>query len=709
MTFAQEDANASSTGIADITVTAEKRETNVQHTAISLNVVDASMLRQNNVGTLSEIASLAPGVNYTLNNAATIFAIRGVSSRDTSEIGDPAVAVSIDGFNLQRSSGLNAAVFDLERVEVLRGPQGTLLGRNATGGAINIVTAKPGNELGGYIGATIGNYSAINTEGAINLPVNDWIKMRAAFQTRNHNGYRNNAPARDGDDEDVEAGRLHIQLDPTERLSILLTGEYAHSGGVGPVLQAIPWNFTPTGGIAYEKPDIPGDGKTFAIPQGGYFDVTHYSLRWNAQYDMGFASLTYLGGWRKLDYARLGTLGGLYGSVRQDLAFTQFEKPVSWNHEVRLASPANQPFMWQIGAFAFSEKNDLHTTLRDIPGISDLVGTPVNLQEFIYPDIEAKAKAVFGQVGYNITDTVKIEAGARYSEDKKHRTGYNFGTSIVNYYNTGAYNLIRSNQNSRTSSSKTTYHAAINWEPTTRNMLYAKFDTGYKAGGFTDVADYDPESITAYEIGSKNRFFDNKLQLNLAAYHYAYKDQQVSQVVVTSTGGVGSVVMNAGSTSYWGAEMDMIFQPTPADRLDAYVNYNHAEYKTFAVAVSGVNRSLAGNAPPQAPLWSANFGYQHAFELGDGDLTLRVQTHIESKSYFTFFNYDSDRQSAYMKSDVLLTYKSAKGWTLGGFVRNIEDKLIFANMGDPTSVNYRSYRYQYQPPRTYGAQLTVNF
>src|SRR5262249_12603710 len=156
-----------------------------------------------------------------------IITIRGISSRDTTEIGDPAISLNIDGFNLQRAIGLNAAIFDLERVEVLRGPQGTLLGRNATGGAINIITAKPTNKVAAGAAVETGDYSEFNTEGMINIPVNDWLKVRAAVQTRGHQGYRENAPAFDGDDERTKAGRLHIGLDPSEHWSVLLTGEWS--------------------------------------------------------------------------------------------------------------------------------------------------------------------------------------------------------------------------------------------------------------------------------------------------------------------------------------------------------------------------------------------------------------------------------------------------------------------------------------------------
>jgi len=213
--YAQDaDTGADQGGLQEVVVTAEKRPSIEQKTAIAMSVLDSKALERNGVASVADLGGLAPSVSFATSNATSIITIRGISSRDTTEIGDPAISLNIDGFNLQRAIGLNATLFDLERVEVLRGPQGTLLGRNATGGAINLITAKPTNQFAASVAAETGNFGEFNSEGMINLPVNDWLKVRAAVQTRSHAGYRDNSPAFDGDDERSKAGRLHIGLDP---------------------------------------------------------------------------------------------------------------------------------------------------------------------------------------------------------------------------------------------------------------------------------------------------------------------------------------------------------------------------------------------------------------------------------------------------------------------------------------------------------------
>ncbi|MBB3953709.1 TonB-dependent receptor [Novosphingobium sediminicola] len=735
---ATQTVGAQPAGLGEIVVTAEKRKSTEQKTAIAMSVLTPETLARNGVGSVADLTAVAPSVSFAQAGPATIISVRGVSSRDTSEIGDPAVSISIDGFNLQRALGLNASMFDLERVEVLRGPQGTLLGRNATGGAINIVTAKPKpGDLSAYLGVEAGNYRMHNVKGMINVPVNDWITLRAAFQLRDHDGYRNNAPSANADDEHSRSARLHVLMKPTDRFSLLLTGEYSDFDGVGTATQAIPWVLYTAANVpaGYAVGDVDlgvpprGNAKDFPMPAGSFLRTKAWNFRAQADYDFTFATLTYQGGYRRFKIDRRTTLGGAYGTNRQNFTFGQRENLPSWNHELRLSSNSKGPLKWQFGGFYFKESNNLTTQFQDFPGQDSISGTPFLIQNYVYPDIVAEAKAAFGQVSYELIPGLTAEAGARYSKDDKHRIGYNTVTNVTTYLNTKCYLtnscvMVTTPQNSTASSSKTTWHAALNYQATPRNLIYAKFDTGYKAGGFTDLAAYNPESITAYEIGAKNRFLGNRLQLNLSAYLYNYTDQQVSQTVTNSNGAVATLVLNAGSSRYKGVELDALFDPTPDDHFNAYVAYQDARFTNFAAAVSGqlaraaaaegklvgANWQLDGKRPPQAPVWTVNLGYEHDFHVFGGRLTPRFQTHIESESYFTFYNFASDRQDSYHRSDIIVTYKhEPANWTLSAFVRNLEDTVVLSSASAPTSATYQTYREQYQAPRTYGASFTYNW
>lgn len=693
--WAQESSASPEDGLGDIVVTAEKRETTAQRTPISVAVIDATAISRNSIGTLSDAVKILPSVQFGRNFANSIVTIRGVSSRDTDETGDPAVAISLDGFYFQRSLGINDAVFDLERIEALKGPQGTLYGRSATGGAINFISAKPEKDFNAYVGATIGNYGTIITEGMLNVPLSDQIQIRAAFQTRYHDGFRNNAPARDGDDQDSKAARIHVAFQPTDNLSGLVTAEIVRANGVGAANYGSPLLFDANGNVIHDKPTLPSGGKRWPLGlPSGHTDTETTAFRWNLKYDLGFAELSYLGGHRKLNFNAQIDLDGLQehaGLFGLNTYFApQSEQPTTTSHELRLSGKPGTALDWQVGALYFQEKNDVYSELSYF----NSAAKPDVAFIFAYPDLGTKSKAVFGQATYHFTDQWSVEGGIRYTNDKKWRNGY------ADY---AAFNLfIPIAQKGEWN--KTTFHAGVNFQATPDNLIYAKYDTGYKPGGYTDVAPYGPENITAYEIGSKNRFFDDKLQLNLSAFYYDYTDQQVLQFVGSQT-----IIQNAGKSEYYGAEAEMQWLVASSTRIDADISYLHARYKTFEIAGATANLDLAGNTPPQAPDWSGNFAVQHMFDLTNGaTITARAQTHLQSATHLQFYNYDSDRQAGYTRTDFTLGYQpDDKRWLVEAYVRNIEDEVILTSAQEQSLV--QAYVYQFADPRTYGVRFRMNF
>ncbi len=675
--------DAAAHGFEEIIVTAQKRESTAQKTPVAMTVFGGEALAANGVADLKDLTTLAPSVNLATNSINTIITIRGVSSRDTTEIGDPAVAVSIDGFYIQRMSGLSDLVYDLERAEVLRGPQGTLYGRNATGGAINFITAKPKDEFEASFSVGMGNYDLITTEGMINIPLDEKVLVRASFLTRDRDGYRtNNGAADDGDDADSQSARLHVLFKPTDKLSVLLTGQYTKLGGTGPTYYGLPLG--PGGIDPNVMPPLDVKGSPQSLPSSS-FDSTTKSIQWTVDYDFDFAKATYLGGYRDLSFSQLRDLDGTPASF----FYQPNENPRDWFHEVRLTSQSDGPFEWQVGGFYFKQKSSLLTYFQTYDGPNP----PTNLFEFNYPSIQAKAKAVFAQASYEIVEDLKFEAGIRYSEDSKSRFGFaDYGGGPIP-------------ANEKADSTKTTYHFALNWQATPDNLLYAKYDTGYKAGGFTDVRPYGPENITAYEIGSKNRFFDNTVQLNVTAYYYQYKDQQISQFSDGQT-----TIFNAGKSEIYGVEIEGSARLTPEHMFDGFIGYMHAEFTEFCT-VAGVcppQNNFAGNRPPQAPRWQMGAGYQYEFPAFAGSIIARAQTRVESSSYLAYTNYAYERQKSYMRSDLMLTYTQGDGdWSIQGYIRNLENTRILTSANG--SDFWGTYTFSFADPRTYGVRLSVNW
>src|SRR5579859_156014 len=205
-----EAAEETEIGLAAVVVTAQRIKEDVQTTPIAISVYNGDVLKTAGITNLAALSSMAPDVNFATTEGQSIITIRGISSRDTTEIGDPAVPVNTDGFYMNRPYGLNANLYDIDRIEVLRGPQGTLNGRNSVGGAINIITAKPTDQFAAYTSVQYGNYSDLELQGMVNAPLTDQVQMRAAFLSAFHDGYRNNAPESRGDSQDDKSARVEL-------------------------------------------------------------------------------------------------------------------------------------------------------------------------------------------------------------------------------------------------------------------------------------------------------------------------------------------------------------------------------------------------------------------------------------------------------------------------------------------------------------------
>ncbi|WP_157976513.1 TonB-dependent receptor [Parahaliea mediterranea] len=687
-TWAQAQAN-SSYAIEEVVVTATKRETSVQDTAIAMSVFTGDALDDNGVSQVEDLAGIAPGVTFTKNSANVVVSIRGVNSQDTNETGNPAVAIAQDGFYIERANSFSNALYDMERVEVLRGPQGTLYGKNATGGVINFITEKPVPEFEAEVSAGFGNYDTFNTEGMINLPLSNKVNARASFMTREHDGYREDeGPADAGDDADMKSGRFHLDYQPTERLYLLFSAQFTELGGVGPTVTGTPveaWtdNAVPRmdkGGVSHGKPNQ-------------YLDHNYQTYQVTAKYDFDNVSVNYIGGVRRSDYRQRRDLDGLF---RSDNYFDLSEDVKDISHELRIASSDSSDFQWQLGGNYFKETNALTSIFRDYTDTA----IPVDLMVFDF-DVESESTAVFVHTSYDFSDVLTFELGARYSEDELSRRGNQlvFGTPSV-YDNSG-------------DNSKSTYHVGANWNISDDVMAYAKFSTGYKAGGFNNVPGraesnpYGPETLEAFEAGVKGQYLDGRIQMNIAAFRYDYSDQQAS---VRNADGLSSIV-NAGESEIVGLEFDWTALITPLDRFDGSVVFLDAEYTDFCAQYIAGGKCLvdfAGNSPTQTPDTSVGIGYEHDFEFTRGVLTARIQSHYETESYLGVANLGFQEKDEFTRTDILLTYQSNNSdWTLQGYARNLEDDVVITSAGK--SGLWRSYTYGLSTPLTYGIKLTYRW
>jgi iron complex outermembrane receptor protein len=685
--------------LSTIVVTAEHREANPQTTPIALSVIGGDDLRNRGIKDISDLSVQAPGISFSTLQGKPMLTIRGVSSRDTTEMGDPAVTVNTDGFYLNRPYALTATMYDLDRVEILRGPQGTLNGRNSIGGAINVITKKPSDKFEGYASVQYGNYDALQTQGAINIPVADWLQVRASFFQDSHDGYRHNGIVR-GDDADSKSGRLSIVFQPTYNLSGLVTLTYAHMSGAGNAAQNVAFNYNEDGSLNYGRPDGI-NGKDWQVYTRPYLRSTEKQVRGQLEYDAGIVKITALGGY---DYTNWHH--GNDQSSPDDLAnaysFDENQYPKTVNAELRIASNGSGPLQWQVGGFYFHEKSRIASgNKRPLTvGFDEYFGFRYNTK--------TSSKAVYGQASYELTSALKITGGIRYTKDSKAEDGY--------YGNISA-GVIYANEEGGAKFSKVTYHAALDYALTDQNFLYAKFDTGYKAGGFNmGATNYAPEKIKTWEIGSKNRFLDNRLELNLAAYYSDYTDQQVSTYSFVE-GEAVQLTQNAGSSHIYGIESDVTYRSSLLGTLGLTANWMHARYTDFLsipepnnpLADTSSNVQLSGNTPPQSPTWTLGASWDRDWDnVMGGTLTTQVQTKYQSATNFSFYNFAATRQGGYTTTNASLTYRPDDGaWSATAFVRNLENHTILA----AAEVNgyATAYTYEFMPPRTYGVRLQYNW
>ena len=725
-------ASQQNEGVADIVVTAQRREENLQRTALAVSAVSAAELAKANVTEVTGLTRLVPALIVQPATGTSIgFYLRGVGSLVGNAFTENPIAFNYNQVYIARPAALLGTFYDLQRVEVLKGPQGTLYGRNATGGAINVIPNRP--RLGKSsldLSVEVGNYRAIHTQAAVNLPLGETVALRVAGQIASRDGYYTNGY----DDENGQAVRASLLFEPSSSFSATIVADYFHQGGQGPGGVIVPGPQIPTApsidarvegsdprsiaALTATFPFLLNPGLISPPKNDGFVNSNFYGISADMEADLGFAKLTVIPAFRHNKPDTLNYDGGYAGRV--------IENSKQASLEVRLASSGAGAFNYVLGGYFFDENQ--HAFNRFSPGFITTTQFDSQLKDRSY--------AIFGQASYAIVPTLRLVAGARYTWEKKQ----NATTLLQTAFGVGSPAVIPP---SSLSFEKFTYKAGVEWDAGARNLVYANVSTGFKSGGFFIAAQdntFRPESITAYTIGSKNRFFANKLQINLEGFYWDYSDQQVNYIGpgFTAPGVIGTILRtaNAGKSRIFGAEVELNFQPTRNDAFAANVQYLNGKYNSFnyilaspngappisgcAVAPSGAFPTLplparayqidcSGKPQINSPKLIVNLSYEHTFSLTDAlGLAVGARTRIQSSRYLSPEYRPEENQGAFMKSDAYVTLaNSAAKWSLTAFVNNLEDKTTLAGVG-PAPVTAAIYAVL-SPPRTYGLRGSVSF
>lgn len=756
-----------------IIVTAQNRAQNLNDVPIKIDVVSGEELQKAGFGSMNDVGKIAPVVQLNQDQGTVKVTVRGVGTTSNDEAQDTSVVVNIDGEYINRPNVMGMALFDIDRVEVLRGPQGTLYGRNSTGGAINFITRKPGKDFGANGSISYGNYNAVRADAGVDVPLGDVAGLRVSGFYDDRDGYSKH-PAGGGffvfpayqagrsDDNHSYGGRVSLRLEPVDRLTINLAGEYSHRSFTPGVFAAGDLNAAgngPTGGtcnngftrVAPAYPQvlcIPNntnllskiDRSNYAAPLFGIGHVSDHTwaARGRIAYELSdAATLTYIGGYRKYsgDPSRL-TLPTIYQSYNfQDEADTQ-------SHELRVNGTVGR-VIYQVGGFYFKEKISresgfmLPSFIFGAPPFGANGPTPGTFLSYFGRYVNSDSKSVFGQVEVPLTEQLTAIGGLRYTSNSRDATYVNanpFGPSRPFLFATGPSRKNINGINASfvplgSSDSKVTWLAGLNYKPNSETLLFVKASTGFKGGGFDSVGTYKPETNTAFEGGWKQTFGDHgQHQFNLGGFYYDYKDLQVSVLLDTAIGGQ---IFNAGKAKIWGLEASADFALDDRTNFHASVNYLNAEYKELLAqfnvvdlsgAVNGVGDldptkpgvqqpNFAGNRPPFSPEFVITAGLDHTFPLGDmGGLTARVNTTFKSKYFTDFYNYRDGTQSALSQTDASLEYQPEdKKFTISAFVKNIEGTRPLTYGSFVSAGPDDIFNWQFGTPRTYGVRLAVDF
>lgn len=690
------DSTASAVGqLEEIVVTAEKRESTAQTTAAALTVTSGADLDRQQITDIRDLNSVLPNVQiYPLVNSVQI-AVRGIGSTFIDPRGDPAVAASVNGLYFVRALPNGFSFLDVARVETVEGPQGTLYGRNAAAGALNIITNQPTNKFEGTAEATYGSLGEKDVTAVLNLPVDDTLAVRLAFNSERRDGYVDNYY----DDVHSDTGRIAVRWAPTDDFVAYLQADYVSLGGHGQTPLA--WPCAGAQPYAIHVPNncsLTGSGGYLALT--GQQDTSLQAYQLHLDYDFGWAHVTSISGYIGTSEKDYNLPNGTYFTV------DKFNAEHDYSQEVRISGNDSAShaggISWVTGAYIFDSYGSF------VQQDSGALGT------VSFPKLPQKSQAGFAQASFGISDQLQAVAGIRYTHDQKGLVDA-LGSDIT------------------ATGSKWTYKVGLDYQLTPVNLLYAHVSTGYVSGGPNGgslsmptepnhiAPTFAPETVTAYEIGSKNRFIDNRLQVNGDVYLYNFDNYQVYNpgLLNIPDSPIVGAIQNVASVKTYGVEFNGRFALTPEDQFSASITWAHGTFSRISLVSYGFNSATGGfvgitdNEPSGSPLinlpeWLGLLGYDHTWRLQDDrSLVFSVNSKLSSKYYLTVGGSEDpyDAQKSFTTTDLNLGYHLADDrFVFRAWVKNIENTPVNV-YGEGATFHL----YSVLPPRTYGVTVSAKF
>lgn len=863
---------ADEVGVNDIVVTAQRRSENLQNVPISITAVTGAQLANRNITDLTTLNTVTPGLNIARSGSDVRPNIRGINTEAIGANSDPRIGFYIDDIYQSRTSQALAGFVDLERVEVQKGPQGTLYGRNSFGGNVALFSATPKADFAAGGSLLYGNYDRFRVEGFVNIPLSVSIAARVAGMYEKMNGYvKNTSTGSNLGDEDQYYLRGSLRVAPDgSPFEIILRGSYWRQGGNGISAFGYKSIGTPADASLVRAPGgtIAAGNRTINFPAGyNGQSLSAPGAPFNSRFRDGIPDLAGadLGVPIEADPYRINfdtvtvrrTRGENYSAtinfdagpvrVRSITGYAKFfalrssdndfsPAPVAidfnqtrvrtFSQELQiLSNDTSSPFQWIVGGYYMNDRVQEYffsdnNTSYGVPATASALFpfapnfAPTTPLSFARSDnlspvqLTTKSLAAFAQASYNLTDQLRVTGGVRYTIDEKdYVAGFSpaatalTGSAVPGYFvfdlatqdrsydwtcgavipglqNTAANNASAiTNRCGKTKFKFATFRAAVDYKIAPDNLFYASMSTGRRSGGFNNAAapggsaaiPFSPEKVTAFELGSKNRFMDGAIQLNFAAYYNKFSDLQVQQALPAPNGLTTiSIITNAGKARSYGAELELIVRPVPKLTFQvgyAYLNSKFTEYRqpatangltsaqlgcpqapaatdfaceagrfgplgftfpngvanpdrfvqvltgqavyNYIIAGTGVSGTQYTSNIPLSPEHTLTASLAYGFELGGGMLTPSIQTYLNSGYFNTDFNTPLDRQPSYTKTDARLTFTARESrFTLQAYIENIENNAVLNRVAVGAN---RSFNGAYALPRTYGVKVGFLF
>lgn len=693
-------------GLQDIVVTAQRRSERMQDVPIAISAVTAATLETSGVKGLDTLQMAVPSLSVQNSSGALTLRIRGLGAIFGGPGFEPPVALYVDGQYYGTQFGGLMQFNNIERVEVLKGPQGTLFGRNATGGLVQIITKDPGSkpELKGSM--SYGNYNAVEGQIYASTPLGPDLAADIAGSFSRHDGWGiNEFTGNDSYKVDFDIGfRSKIVWTPGD-FKFTLIGDYTNrknnmawltgsegsvlSPGQPPVRYSNPWNTNTdaepklhqrNGGISLKVERPLGD---ITLSNHAVYRFSHFTI---APFELEGSPAPIV-------------------KVDEDIKDRQF------TNELQLSSSGDGRFKWVAGAFYYWSKSNtgdpLTINFSNDPNFNPNLNTPFPLLKVITTGGQrVESISGYAQGDLELIDRLTLTLGARYTYEKRKFTGGSLGELLLP--GNPQIPLIPT-VNDQKSVSRPTFRAALNYKFTDDIMGYVSVNTGFKSGGYNvfapDFPFYKPEKITAYEIGQKADLFDRTVRLNTSVFYYDYKNVQTQRVTAAATG-----LINGAKARIYGLDSDITIVPTPNLQINGGLSLLHTEYLSFPLAPVGqpggggiplVDGDVSGNHLNYSPDMTFSLGATWTVPVGENELIANANW-LHSEHYF----HEADnvaREPAFDKINASLTYNIDNGRiSIAGYVNNLTDEAVRAVVLTSTTGQQLQIM---QAPRTYGVRI----